>query len=306
MRSIRPEVHPDAEVADAIARYRPRKFPERAARCAREVVTTCCPSSPARARTLLWAATRLAAFGISIGLEPVPGAVFHPSVIERFILIGTGDLSPAGVRTVRTNLRFLVATLARAGSPLPVGLPRERAKAPYTDADMAAYLALADAQPTESRRMRAIGLICLGAGAGLMGADLRHVRGTDVVLRSGGLLVDVSGRHRRVVPVRVPFRRALLASAGFAGSRYVVGGNDPDRHNVTTPLLSSLSGGVDLPRLSTSRLRATWLAAVAETIGLRAFMDAAGIVCSQRLGDLVATLAPVDEETAVAVVGGRG
>jgi hypothetical protein len=215
MRSTRPEVRLDAEVADAIAHHRPRKFPETAARCAREVVTTCAPSSPALARALLWAAVRLAAFGISVGLEPVPDAVLHPSVIERFILIGTGDLSPAGVRTVRTNLGFLAATLARAGSPRPVPLPRERAKAPYTGAEMAAYLALADAQPTESRRMRASGLICLGAGAGLMGADLRYVRGTDVVCRSGGLVVIVSGRHPRRVPVRVPYRAGLLASAGW-------------------------------------------------------------------------------------------
>jgi hypothetical protein len=32
-------------------------------------------------------------------------------------------------------------------------------------------------------------------------------------------------------------------------------------------------------------------------------MDAAGIVCTQRLGDLVAGLDPLDEEAAVALLG---
>lgn len=44
---------------------------------------------------------------------------------------------------------------------------------------------------------------------------------------------------------------------------------------------------------------------MAETIGLRAFMDAAGITCSQRLGDLVAGLLPRSEEEAVALLVGR-
>jgi hypothetical protein len=85
----------------------------------------------------------------------------------------------------------------------------------------------------------------------------------------------------------------------------VVGGTDPDRRNVTTPLVSALAGGAGLPRLDTSRLRATWLAACAARIGLAAFMHAAGITCSQRLGDLLATLEPGSEADAVALLGGR-
>ena len=44
-----------------------------------------------------------------------------------------------------------------------------------------------------ARRMRAAGLVCLGAGAGLIRADLRAVRGTDVICRSGGVIVAVRG-----------------------------------------------------------------------------------------------------------------
>jgi hypothetical protein len=74
---------------------------------------------------------------------------------------------------------------------------------------------------------------------------------------------------------------------------------------VTTPLRRALDGGTGLPRLDTSRLRATWLADCARQIGLATFMHAAGITCSQRLGDLIATLGPGTEAEAVTLLGGQ-
>ena len=58
-----------------------------------------------------------------------------------------------------------------------------------------------------------------------------------------------------------------------------------------------------LPPLGTSRLRATWLADCGELLGLATFMQAAGISCSQRPGDLVAGLEPAEEEAAVRLLG---
>ena len=60
-----------------------------------------------------------------------------------------------------------------------------------------------------------------------------------------------------------------------------------------------------LPRLDTSRLRATWLADCGELLGLATFMRAAGISSSQRLGDLVAGLEPAGEAGAVRLLGAR-
>jgi len=188
-------------------------------------------------------------------------------------------------------------------APADVPLPREHAKAPYSAAEIAGYLALADAQPALSRRMRAAGLVCLGAGAGLIRAGLRAVRGTDVICRSGGVIVAVRGARPRVVPVLARYHDRLLAAAAFAGTGLICGGADPARRNITTPLTRSLAGGAGLPRLDTSRLRATWLRDCAELLGLATFMQAAGITCSQRLGDLLATLDPADEATAVRLPG---
>ncbi len=188
-------------------------------------------------------------------------------------------------------------------SPAPLALSRERAKAPYSEAQIAAYVALADAQPTPARRMRLVGLIALGAGAGLMGADLHAVRGSDVVARSGGVIVEVKGARARVVPVLARYHERALSAAHFAGEGYVIGGFSAARRNVTSGLVASAAAGADLGALDTSRLRATWLVAAAGAIGLKAFMDAAGITCSQRLGDLVATLESPSEAEAVALLG---
>jgi hypothetical protein len=95
----------------------------------------------------------------------------------------------------------------------------------------------------------------------------------------------------------------LLAAARFAGTGLICGGADPGRRNLTTPLITALDGGTGLPRLDTSRLRATWLADCAELLGLATFMHAAGISCSQRLGDLVAGLDPAGEAGAVRLLG---
>jgi integrase len=290
-------------VAGYIAAWRPSSVPPQAAVFARVVVGQAAPGGRERAKNLLWAAGKLAGYGIGLGLEPVPQVLLHPSVIERFAGHAPG-LSGVTRRTLRTNLRFLARAVVPALLPADAPLPRERARAPYSPAEIDGYLALAAAQPAAARRMRAAGLICLGAGAGLIRADLRNVRGTDVSRRSGGVIVTVGGRRPRVVPVLARYHQPLLASTAFAGTGLVTGGTDPHRGNITNPLVTALAGGTGLPRLDTSRLRATWLADCAALIGLPAFMHAAGITCSQRLGDITATLDPGGEAEAVALLGG--
>jgi hypothetical protein len=291
-----------AEVAAYIQRWQPPSVPPQAAAFARDVVARAAPGGRERAKNLLQAAGKLADWAISVGLEPVPAVLLHPSVTGRFAAHAPG-LTGVTRRTLRTNLRFIARAVVPALVPADRPLPRERAKAPYAPAEIGGYLALAAAQPTAARRMRTAGLVCLGAGAGLIRAGLRAVRGSDIIRRSGGVLVQVSGRRPRAVPVLARYHQPLLASAAFAGTGLVTGGADPGRRNVTTPLTRALAGGTGLPRLDTSRLRATWLADCAELLGLATFMHAAGITCSQRLGDLLATLGPGTEAEAVALLG---
>src|SRR6266498_2086728 len=250
---------PTAELsgtAGYLARWRPSSVTPQAACFARQVVAAVAPPGRERAKNLLWAAGRLADWAIGLGLEPVPQVLLHPSVIERFTAHAPG-LTGVTRRTLRTNLRLIARRVVPQLHPADLPLPRERAKVPYSPAEIGGYLALADAQPTAARRMRAAGLVCLGAGAGLIRADLR------------------------------------------------AGGTDPARHNITNPLARSLAGGTGLPALEGSRLRATWLADCARLLGLATFMAAAGITCSQRLGDIIAGLQPGGEEQAVALLSGQ-
>ncbi len=293
---------PDADVAAYIGRWRPSSVSADAASFAREVIAETGPGSRERAKNLLWAAGKLADYGLGLGLEPVPEVLLHPSAAERFTRSAPG-LSPVARRTLRTNLRFIGRRVVPQLYPADLPLPREGSKQPCSAAQVDGFLALADAQPTRARQARAAGLICLGAGAGLIRGDLRQARGTDVTCRSGGVIVQVRGPRPRTVPVLARYHARLLAAARSAGAGLICGGTDPGRRNLTNPLITALDGGTGLPRLDTSRLRATWLAEVADLLGLATFMAAAGISCSQRLGDLIAGLEPAGEAQAVRLPG---
>jgi hypothetical protein len=295
---------PTDEVHTAIAVWAPHSASEEVTAFARAAVAAVDPQNPQRARSLLFAAGRLGTFAASCGVELSFAVCFHPSMIERLVAVGCEGLAPGTRRTLRTNLRFLAARVVPGGRPAPTPLSRERAKAPYVEAELCGYLSLADAQPTAALRHRLSALICLGAGAGLRGAELRSIRGVHVVSRSGGVVVEVSGRRPRPVPVLARYHYRLSASAAVAGDGFLIGGVSEVRRNVSSHLVAAVSGGLDLPRLDVGRLRATWLAHVAAALGLRAFLDAAGVTCSQRLGDLVAGLPILDETRTVTLLGG--
>jgi hypothetical protein len=180
--------------------------------------------------------------------------------------------------------------------------PRRR----IAPAGIAGFLALASAQPAASRRMRAAGLACLGAGAGLTGADLRGVRGIDVICRSGGVIAEVrAGPRPRAVPVLARGRQRLLAAARFAGSGLVTGGDRAraaEHHPPADPVAvrrgrAAPAGGLPAAGDLAGRRRGPARPATA-------FMHAAGITCSQRPGDLLATLQPAGEAEAAGLLGG--
>jgi hypothetical protein len=144
----------DSSAASYIASWRPSSVPAEAACFARLVVSQAAPPGRERAKNLLWAAGRLADWAAGRGLEAVPQVLLHPSVIERFTAHAPG-LWGVTRRTLRTNLRFIARQVVPQLVPADAPLPRERAKAPYTATEISGYLALAGAQPTIARRMRA-------------------------------------------------------------------------------------------------------------------------------------------------------
>ena len=189
--------------------------------------------------------------------------------------------------------------------PADAPLPRERAKAPYTPAEISGYLALADAQPTAARRMRAAALVCLSAGAGLIRSDLRNVRGTDIGRRCGGVIVTVrGGRAPRAVPALARYHARLLAAAESAGTALLLtGGTGPARRDISHPLTRRWPAGPGCRR---------WTPAGCAPPGFASWRTAARPAqrsCTprdrllQRLGGIIASLDPGSEEQAVALLG---
>ncbi len=228
------------EVGAVIAGWGPRSLSPLAAGFVRTVVARAAPETRARTKALLFAASKLACFGERIGLEPSAGVLLHPSVIERFILQGADGVSPATRRTLRTNLRALARALS---------LTRSRRRWRSRGSGPRRRIATRRSpgiwrSPACSRRCRGgcaqAALVCLGAGAGLIGAELRHITGEDVIRRSGGLLVVVSGAEARVVPVLERFHEPLTQAAGFAADGYLIGGSAPARRNLTDALTVAL------------------------------------------------------------------
>ena len=134
----------NADAAAYIGRWRPSSVSADAAAFGRAVIAKTEPQGKERAKNLLWAAGKLADYGLGLGLEPVPEVLLHPSVAERFTRCAPG-LSGAARRTLRTNLRFIGRRVVPQLYPADLPLPRERTKKPYSPAEIAGFLALAGA-----------------------------------------------------------------------------------------------------------------------------------------------------------------
>ena len=153
-------------------------MPPEAAAFARQVVAAAGPAGRDRAKNLLWAAGKLGAGRSGWAGAGAAGAVapVGDRAVRRARPGPVGPGAPDAAHQPAVPGPAVVPHLCPADAPLP----RERAKAPYRPAEVGGFLALAAAQPTAARRARAAGLVCLGAGAGLIRADLRAVRGTDI------------------------------------------------------------------------------------------------------------------------------
>ena len=180
-----------------IAAWRPATLSVAASVFAREAVTGAAPGTPARAKALLFAAGRLGVFAEGAGLELSPEVLLEEAVIERFIACGSRALSPATRRTLRTNLRALSRALERYPSPAGGAAQRARQGAIHRRVRSRAICAWQARSQPRARRMRASAVICLGAGAGIVAGELRHLRGSDVLgARAGCSWVEAAARGR--------------------------------------------------------------------------------------------------------------
>ena len=155
-------------VAAYIARWRPSSVSPQAAAFARQVVPAGRAGGRERAKNLLWAAGKLADYALALGLELVP-EVRAPPVGDRAVHpLRAGAVAAWRAARCARTCGSSAAGWCRSCIRRICRCPGSGPRRPTAAAEIGGFLALADAQPTTGRRMRAAGLVCLGAGAGLI------------------------------------------------------------------------------------------------------------------------------------------
>ena len=211
--------------------------PPQAAAFARQVVSQAAPAGRDRAKNLLWAAGKLACYGIGLGLEPVAAGAAAP-VGDRAVHRARAGPVRAGPPDAAhepavPGPRGGAAPGTRRTRRCPASAPRPRTRRRRSAASWRW-------PPRSPRRRGGCGpqrWSASGAGAGLIRADLRAVRGTDII-------AALRRRHRDRP------RRPRAAGGAGAGplppaaarrrrrspaSELLTGGTDPARHNITQP-----------------------------------------------------------------------
>lgn len=238
-----------------------------------------------------------------------PEVLFHPDTVERYALHGMRHLS----QTSRTTRRSVIGKIAAANtrrapwSPPPKKMGRHATPVPYTERDVELLLRAGREQPFPRRQRSVLGMIYLCAGAGVSPSDVVRVRGVDVVEDDGYVRVRVGGKHPRIVTVRDQFAAPLLELARDAGDTWLLGANvDPDGKSPLEVHLHGIRKPHWMPKLSSHRLRYTWMVAVLDDgIPFADFMDAAGLTTASQLGELLPLLIRHDANATNALMAGR-
>lgn len=210
-----------------------------------------------------------------------------------------------GARSTRQTRRSRLAQMADQIHPEQapiVGPPMEHRKvaAPYTVREMATIRRVARVQPTPELSRQVCLLVGLGAGAGIDSTDLKRLHGRDVIDHGPetGIEVQVTNlrrsktgaanSNRRIVWVLREYEDLVRSGIdGVAKDRLLLG-RDSERANVAAAVFARASFGTDVPALSQSRLRSTWLTThLGRPTPLNTLLTAAGLSTARSLIDLI-------------------
>ena len=250
--------------------------------------------------------TLISAWCVEQGLPLDIEVVLDPDTVERFFSTGLTQIPSRG--TYRTVLRRLGRHLTRRApwAPRPEPMTRRKVALPYSPEELRSLTLDAERQSTPARRQAATACIALGAGAGLDGRWLRKVRGTDVSVIEGAVLVTVGEPRARRVPVLKTYEDDLLRLAEAAGDGLLVGGSSPHR-NRTNKLAARFEKGMTHPKLSVPRLRSTWIVThLALGTRLPELLDAAGTSRIETFDELLAHVPGLDPEATRQLLRGPG
>lgn len=227
----------------------------------RRYVEVAAPASATRAATLLNTVTQFLLWCDGQGLDLGRADLFRPEVVEQFAATGCGHLSTGTRANYRSHLRT-VGECVLGPAACPGRTPAIRAsdpEAPYSHDELGALLGWARGLITGARRHNALALLALGAGAGLASSDIAALVGTDVHVDAEGVLIEVPRGKIRRVPVLRAWEEPVAELAAQCGQRPLF---RPDRDRISRRDINRFVERCHpayAPKLSTQRLRVTWL-----------------------------------------------
>jgi len=215
--------------------------------------------------------------------------------IERYCATALVAVAPRSLNDYRSRLRN-IASKANPGLSAP---PRAKitaghiaARPGYQRQEELRIRAAALNQRRPKIRRKLCDVVGFAAGGGLDAADLRHLRRRDIDDRGAdGIHVDIPGPRPRRTVIRRDYEE--LVRIGLEGLRPadLVLGNDPKRQNVAASVIDQAELFDDIPKVSTSRLRATWLGhLMTERVPLQVILTTAGLKSARTLIELLPNL----------------
>ena len=277
------------EAVDArltIARFDPRQLPPdvwvAVAPLARQAAAKAEPRNKSEAVELMSRTARLLAWCHGQGIELDPKVVFAPDTLDRYVAHGCADKKPGTQLNYRRLLRRVGAAVLGPPTYPPRALPLQKSPPvqPYSRSDEIALVACSRGLPTDRMRDGVVALLGLGLGAGLHAREIECARAEWIKQGAQGLTVVVAGNRCRHVPVARGWEWAVRDALAKSGGGLLVRSGRAQRKRVSV-FTENLPRG-DAPKLSSQRLRATWLVRHLDArVPLNVLAEAAGVSTEQ-------------------------
>ena len=292
----------DEQVRDWVNSSRPTRFSDGewalVADLFRLGVAVYQPPTLAVARRLGWIVGVHTRVQLDAGTSRTVTGWYHPDVIEATLAAQIPGVERRSLATAAGRLRSVAARLVPPAVPAALGYGHYAPNAPYSTAELTRLLDFADDHPQPTVRRRLSQLLWLGLGAGPYDSELPALTGASLRWGTHALLLDLPGvpgkAPARTVPVFHAAEAPLAALAADAGSGSLWPGMNR-REGLASALVESAKLPAGMPRLTSTRLRATRLALiVAADAPLRAVLSASGVKGDRTFGQLTAFLSPMD------------
>jgi integrase len=271
-----------ADVGLTIARFDPRRVPPEVwaeiSPLARQATSMSGPRDKREATEVMSRTAALLAWCHGQGIDLNPNIVFLPDTLDRYIAQGCAAKASGTQSNYRRILRRVAAAVLGPAvyPPRPLPLQQSGPLPPYSRDEEAALVGWSRGLPTARMRDGVVVLLALGLGAGLEAREVERARADWIEQDAHGLTVVVTGDRSRRVPVVRRWdwavRDAVDKSRG--GLLFRSGQAQRKRVSVFTENLPR----ADAPKLSSQRLRATWIVRHLEArVSVNALAVAAGI-----------------------------